>query len=98
MKKKLLILPYMTARVQDLLEEEPEKMKELHLKCCKFYKDALINKLVSVCSSPSLIFCFRMWKKGNFDIAEFTNIEPNIWACLYRAINKKRVNLEFDEE
>lgn len=64
MKKKLLILPYMTARVQDLLEEEPEKMKELHLKCCKFYKDALINKLVSVCSSPSLIFCFRMWKKG----------------------------------
>ncbi|CAI2383959.1 unnamed protein product [Moneuplotes crassus] len=81
----LTLLPFMNARAFELLEEDEVKKKQLHLRCCKFYKD----------------FCIRYIKKMNdndFSLNELVEREANIWACIYRAVNRKKDNNEFDEE
>ena len=35
---------------------------------------------------------------NDFNMTEFVEREPNIWACIYRGINRKKDNNEFDEE
>lgn len=34
----------------------------------------------------------------DYDLKELVEREANIWACIYRAINRKKDNNEFDEE
>ena len=36
--------------------------------------------------------------EDDFDIKELVEKESNIWACIYRGINRKKDNNEFDEE
>jgi hypothetical protein len=33
-----------------------------------------------------------------FDLSELVNSEANIWACIYRGINRKKDNNDYDEE
>lgn len=35
---------------------------------------------------------------NNFNLSDFVEREPNIWACIYRGINRKKDNNEYDEE
>jgi len=36
--------------------------------------------------------------ENDFDLKDLVEREANIWACIYRAINRKKDNNEFDEE
>lgn len=36
--------------------------------------------------------------KQKFDLKDFVHKETNIWACIYRSINRKKDNNEYDEE
>ena len=35
---------------------------------------------------------------NDFALNELVEREANIWACIYRAVNRKKDNNEFDEE
>ena len=81
----LTLLPFMNTRAFELLEEDENKKTEFHLKCCKFYKE----------------FCAKYLNQINdksFKLNEFVECESNIWACIYRGINRKKDNNEYDEE
>jgi hypothetical protein len=81
----LALLPFMSTRAFELLEAEEAKKTEFHLKCCRFYRD----------------FCARFLEKVNsneFDLNDFVEREANIWACIYRGINRKKDNDDYDTE
>jgi hypothetical protein len=82
----LMLLPFMNAKASELLEDDGEEKKiEFHLKWWKFYKD----------------YCMRTLEKvgdSDFDMNEFVEKESNIWACIYRSINRIRDDMHYDEE
>ena len=81
----LTLLPFMSTRAIELLEEDPEKMKQFHFKCCKFYEN----------------FCQKFlndMETNQYDLHEFVSKEANLWACIYRGINRKKDNNDFDKE
>ena len=81
----LTLLPFMNTRAYELLESEEDKKNDFHIKICRFYKNFLIS----------------FWEKLNNNTAILNDLvekESNIWACIYRGINRKKDNNEFDEE
>lgn len=81
----LTLLPFMSARAYELLEADEGKKTEFHLKCCRFYKD----------------YCLKFIDKinaNNFNLNEFVERESNIWACIYRGINRKKDTDDYDDE
>jgi hypothetical protein len=84
-EKKLSILPFMISKACQLLEAEPNKKNDLHLKCCNFY-----IKFLHSCMNKIMI--------GNFKLNEFVEREENIWACIYRGINRKKDIDDFDTD
>ena len=81
----LTLLPFMNTRAYELLETEEAKKNEFHIKIWKFYKNFLKN------------FEDKM-NKNSSNLNDFVEKEANIWACIYRSINRKKDNNEYDEE
>lgn len=84
-EKLITILPFMATRAFELLEENDAQKTEFHLKCCKFYKDYLLKVIDKIASN-------------DFDLNELVEREANIWACIYRGINRKKHTDEYDSE
>ncbi|CAI2386882.1 unnamed protein product [Moneuplotes crassus] len=84
----LTLLPFMNTRALELLEEEGwYQRSEFHLKCCNFYKEYCQKCLETVDKHQS-----------EFGLNEFVEKESNIWACIYRGINRKKDTHEYDEQ
>lgn len=81
----LTLLPFMNTRAYELLESNPSQMSQFHLKLCQFYKNYCQTSLDLVGGAE-------------FDLTDFVEKEANIWACIYRSINRKKDNNEYDEE
>lgn len=67
-----------------MLEEDQKLRTKFHQKICKFYKD----------------FCKKIYnaKETVFKYLEdLTEHEANIWACIYRGINRKNVEIEYED-
>jgi hypothetical protein len=77
------MLPFMTIRACELLENDEEKKTSYHLKCCKLYKNYQYDFFISDRS------------KDQFD--KLVEMETNIWACINRALNRKR-DIEYKNE
>lgn len=77
LEKQFTLLPFMITRALELLDEDEGSLAlEFHLKCCKFYKE----------------FCERsleLINENNFTLGELIKKEANIWACIYRSVNRK---------
>jgi hypothetical protein len=81
-ENKYNLLPFMNKYAEDLMSDE-ERM-EMHRKCCAY--------LASICKD-------LLQRNTNFKLATTANIgevmnrlvlfETNIWACIYRMIDKK---------
>ncbi|CAI2386420.1 unnamed protein product [Moneuplotes crassus] len=83
-RSMLILLPIMTTRARELLDKNPKKKAKFHQKCCQFYKDFLSKFLEKINN--------REHKES--DLIEN---ERNIWACIYRAVNKKAPTDDYDE-
>lgn len=82
----LIMLPFMNTRAYELLEEDGNLMKtEYHLKCCNFYKQFWVRFIERI-------------NLGSYSMKDFVEKESNIWAWIYRGINRKKNNDNFDEE
>ncbi|CAI2380040.1 unnamed protein product [Moneuplotes crassus] len=81
----LTMLPFMNTRAIELLEQEESKKNEYHLKCCTFYMNFLKQFLEKI-------------NMNDFRLNDLVKIEANIWACIYRGINRKKDNDEYDLE
>jgi len=68
------MLPFMSERAWEILEEDPKQRTQFHLKCCALYKN----------------YCYEFYKseKSIEDIEGLASIESNIWACIYRAYER----------
>ncbi|CAI2370088.1 unnamed protein product [Moneuplotes crassus] len=68
------MLPFMSERACEILEEDKKLQREFHLKCCALYKS----------------YCYEFYKseKSIEDIEGLASIESNIWACIYRALER----------
>jgi len=64
----------MAERAWEILEEDLEIKRQLHLKCWALYQN----------------YCYEFYKseKSIEDIEGLASIESNIWACIYRAFEK----------
>jgi hypothetical protein len=60
-----------------------KRNKSYHLKCCKFYKNYQYEFYIS--------------DKSMDKVPKFVENETNVWACIYRSLNRKR-NIKYDEE
>ena len=81
----LTLLPFMNTRAYELLETEEFKKNEFHTKIWRFYKNFLKSYE-------------QKMNENSSDLNEFVEKEANIWAWIYRSINRKKDNIEFDEE
>lgn len=68
------MLPFMSERACEILDENKELKNKFHLKCCRLYKN--------------YCFEFYMSEKSIEDIEGLASIESNIWACIYRALEE----------
>ncbi|CAI2382289.1 unnamed protein product [Moneuplotes crassus] len=70
------MLPFMTIRAGELLDEDDKLRYEFHQKSCKLYKD----------------YCIEIYNsdKSLDTIEKLTDMETNIWACIYRSLNRRR--------
>lgn len=72
------MLPFMTIRASELLDEDHnEKLRhEFHQKSCRLYKD----------------YCVEIYnsEKTMDTVEKLTEYETNIWACIYRSLNRRR--------
>jgi len=66
----------MTIRAGELLDEDEELKYDYHIKWCKLYKD----------------YCIQLYnsEKTLDTIEKLTEMETNIWACIYRSLNRRR--------
>ena len=81
----LTLLPFMNTRAYELLETEEFKKNEFHTKIWRFYKKFLKSYE-------------QKMNENSSDLNEFVEKEANIWAWIYRSINRKKDNYEYDEE
>ena len=70
------MLPFMTIRAYEYLETNEELRILYHNKCCKMYKEYCIQ--------------FYYSNKQFQDIENLIGYEANIWAWIYRSLNKKK--------
>ena len=78
------MLPFMSIRATEILEESPQLFNDYHMKWCRLWKDYWLE--------------FYNSEKSIEDIEGLVSIENNIWACLNRAIStNKQDNLLQDE-
>ena len=70
------MLPFMTIRAYEYLETKEELKASYHIKCWKMYKEYCIQ--------------FYYSNKQLQDIENLVGHEANIWACIYRSLNKKK--------
>ncbi|CAI2377825.1 unnamed protein product [Moneuplotes crassus] len=81
------LLPFITIRACEFLEENPQAKAEFHEKSCEVLEQ----------------FCREIYddKKTLRTKQKLTEMEPNIWACIYRSIDFKkkfrRVEPQFEE-
>lgn len=66
------MLPFMSERACEILDENIQQKTELHFKCCTLYMN----------------YCYEFYTsdKDILEIEGLASIESNIWACIYRAI------------
>lgn len=83
-RSMLALLPIMMTRAIELLDKNPKKKARFHVKWCKFYKNFLTKYLEKV-------------NNKDFKKEDFLSNERNIWAWIYRAINKKKATDDYDE-
>jgi hypothetical protein len=81
----LTLLPFMSARAFELLEMEETKMVEYHLKWCCFYKQFWSKFLEKL-------------NKNEVQLNELVEREANIWAWIYRGINRNKYSDDYDTE
>jgi hypothetical protein len=76
------MLPFMSVRAYEHLEQIPELKQEYHLKCCRLFKN----------------YCYEFYnsEKSIEDVEGLVSIETNIWACIYRALNQIK-NIEYQD-
>jgi energy-coupling factor transporter ATP-binding protein EcfA2 len=77
------MLPFMSIRAYELLEENEERRHSYHMKCCKLYKEYLYD--------------FYGSEKSISQLESLTAYESNIWAWIYRSLNRKK-NIEYDND
>lgn len=65
------MLPFMSVRAYELLEIDEDRRHEYHMKSCKLYKGYCIE--LSKSKDPAT------------NLEKFTELETNIWACIYRS-------------
>ena len=70
------MLPFMTIRAYEYLETKEDLRISYHIKCCKMYKEYCIQ--------------FYYSNKQFQDIENLVGYEANIWAWIYRSLNKKK--------
>lgn len=70
------MLPFMSVRAFELLEENPELKFDYHRRCCILYTNYLKD--------------FYNSERSMDQVEKLTEYETNIWACIYRSINRKR--------
>ncbi|CAI2381433.1 unnamed protein product [Moneuplotes crassus] len=70
------MLPFMSERACEILEENKQLQSDYHLKCCTLYKS----------------YCYKFYKsEKNFkDKERLASMESNIWACIYRAFERSK--------
>ena len=71
------MLPFMSIRAYELLELDKSLRDEYHMKTCRLFKHNCQR-------------FFKIKKPSVSQIGKFTDMESNIWACIYRGWNKKR--------
>lgn len=69
------MLPFMSVRAYELLEKDEEMRYLYHMKCCKLFKQYWVD--------------FYGSEKTIQQVEKFVDLETNIWACIYRGINRK---------
>ena len=77
------LLPFMGFRAAEMMDENQEGKMVNHQKICKFYK----NFCKQIYNSPDKVFSY---------LEELTENETNIWASIYRGINRKK-DIKFEE-
>jgi hypothetical protein len=70
------MLPFMTIRAGEFLDDDPKLRHIYHMKCCRLFKNYL--------------FSFYLSDKRMENIEKFIEMETNIWACIYRSLNRRR--------
>lgn len=70
------MLPFMSIRAYELLEQNEERRHEYHMKWCKMFRD----------------YCHRFYMsdKSIEKVEELVGMETNIWAWIYRSLNRKK--------
>jgi hypothetical protein len=68
------MLPFMSERACEIIEEDRKLKQKFHLKCCKVYRE----------------YCHEFYSstKSLEYIEGLASIESNIWACIYRAVER----------
>ena len=85
-EKQYTLLPFMGSLAWELLDEDSGSKKlKFHLKLCKFYFEFCKDWLENI-------------DKKNFTMDRFIKKEANIWAWIYRSVNRKKDNIDYDEE
>ena len=77
------MLPFMSIRAYELLEENEERRHCFHMKCCKLFKE--------------YCYSFYISERPLMYLDSLTEHESNIWACIYRSLNRKK-NIEYDND
>ncbi|CAI2368690.1 unnamed protein product [Moneuplotes crassus] len=72
------LLPFMTIRACEYLDSDTELKSEYHSMACQLY--------LSECQS------IYEADKSIETVQKFTEIETNVWACMYRAVASSRVS------
>ena len=78
------MLPFMSIRATEILEENPSFFNEYHMKCCRLWKEYWIE--------------FYNSEKTIEDVEGLVSIENNIWACINRAVSINKIEQSFQNE
>ena len=77
------MLPFMSIRAYELLEWNEELRHTYHMKWCKLFNDECYDIYIS--------------DKSIDKIEKLVGMETNIWACIYRSLNRKKI-IEYEND
>lgn len=77
------MLPFMSIRAYELLESNEDLRHTYHMKSCKLFKDECYDIYIS--------------DKSIDKIEKLVGMETNIWACIYRSLNRKKI-IEYEND